>query len=323
MTSIPADESGAAHRAQARATQHANILKVVLWMTGALLCFCVMAVAIRELSRTLNIFEILALRNALGLSILGAALLMRPSLRHGLMAGHMRLHALRNVVHFAAQYSWALAITLLPLATVFTLEFTMPAWTVVLAGLWLGERLTVSRLGTIVLGFAGVLVIVRPGLESFRPAALLVLAAAFGFAVTLTTTKRLTASVTPFTILFWMNVIQLPLGLAGSNPAHLADLHGWEFLAVLGLALSGVGSHYCFSNAFRYGDAILVVPLDFLRIPLIALVGWAFYAEALDAFVFAGAGLIISGVLWNLVAEARAPVRARKPATLAPRPEQA
>jgi drug/metabolite transporter (DMT)-like permease len=306
MTSIRA-EDGFAERASAQAARahHADIPRVLLWMFGALLCFSAMAVSVRELSRALNLFEILAIRNAGGLLILGGALLVRPSLRHGLTSRHLPLHVVRNVVHFAGQYAWALALTLLPLATVFALEFTMPAWTVLLAVLWLGERLTPSRIGTVVLGFLGVLVILRPGLESFRPAALLVLAAAFGFAITLTITKKLTASVSTFAILFWMNVIQLPLGLAGSDLTQLANVHGAQYLAVLGLALAGTASHWCLSNAFRAGDAILVVPLDFLRIPLIAVVGWAFYGEALDAFVFAGAGLIVSGVLWNLVSEAR------------------
>ena len=76
-----------------------------------------------------------------------------------------------------------MSLLLLPLATVFALEFTMPAWTILLAPLFLGERMTPSRVGAVVLGLAGVLVILRPGLESFQPAALLVLAAAFGYAV--------------------------------------------------------------------------------------------------------------------------------------------
>jgi drug/metabolite transporter (DMT)-like permease len=79
----------------------------------------------------------------------------------------------------------------------------------------------------------------------------------------------------------------------------------------LGLGIAGVSAHYCLSNAFRVGDASLVVPLDFLRIPLIAVVGWWLYAEPLDLYVFAGAALIILGLVWNLRSEAH------KAATLA------
>jgi drug/metabolite transporter (DMT)-like permease len=163
----------------------------------------------------------------------------------------------------------------------------------------------------VVLGFIGVLVIIRPGLESFRPAAFLVLAAAFGYAITLTTTKRLTRTESTFAIVFWMNVMQLPMNLAGSDPLFWLRLGTDNILPVIGIAAAGLASHYCLSNAFRAGEATLVVPLDFLRIPLIALVGWWLYGESLDMFVFAGAGLIIAGVLWNLRAETARPAKAR------------
>jgi len=216
---------------------------------------------------------------------------------------HIWLHLMRNSVHFAAQVAWATSLTLLPLATVFALEFTMPAWTALLAALFLHERLSQSRIGAIVLGFVGVLVIIRPGLQSFQPAALLTLSAAFGYGITLTTTKRLTATDSTFAIVFWMNAMQLPMNLAGSDPLFVLKLGAAQIIPVIGVGIAGLTSHYCLSNAFRAGEATLVVPLDFLRIPLIALVGWSLYGEPLDIYVFVGAGLIISGILWNLRAE--------------------
>jgi drug/metabolite transporter (DMT)-like permease len=272
-------------------------------MTGTLLSFSAMAIAIRELSRALGILEILALRSAIGLVILLAIGLARPALLRAVRTRHIWLHLMRNGVHFAAQVAWATSLTLLPLATVFALEFTMPAWTALLAALFLHERLTQSRIGAVVLGFVGVLVIIRPGLQSFQPAALLTLAAAFGYGIALTTTKRLTATDTTFGIIFWMNLMQLPMNLAGSDPLFILKLGTAQIVPVIGLGIAGLASHYCLSNAFRAGEATLVVPLDFMRIPLIALVGWSLYGEALDIYVFAGAGLIISGVLWNLRAE--------------------
>ncbi len=290
-----------------------RLVPVVLWMTGALLSFSAMAVSIRELWRTLAIFEILAVRNAAGIVILLAIGLARPALLRTVSTRHFWLHLMRNSVHYVSQYLWATGLTLLPLATVFALEFTMPAWTTLLAVFFLGERMTPSRIGAVILGFIGVLVIIRPGLESFRPAAFLVLLAAFGYAITLTTTKRLTATDTTFGIVVWMNIMQLPMNLAGSDPFFVLKIGTADLVPLIALGVAGLSSHYCLSNAFRAGDASLVVPLDFLRIPLIALVGWSLYGESLDIYVFAGAGLIISGVLWNLRAEAirRAPVAAR------------
>ena len=192
---------------------------------------------------------------------------------------------------------------MLPLAMVFALEFTMPAWTVLLAIWLLHERMTPSRIGVVVLGLIGVLIILRPGIASFNPAALLVLTAAFGYAVTMITTKKLTMTETTFGIIFWMSVIQFPLSLIGSDVTGFFHLETRHILPAIGVGIAGLTSHYCLSNAFRAGDATLVVPLDFMRIPLIAVVGWAFYGEPLDIFVLLGALIIVTGVLWNLRAE--------------------
>ena len=281
-----------------------KIARVVLWMVGALLSFSVMAVSIRELSRAgLSIFEILAIRSGVALFVLLTLLAVRKDLRVHALPRRMGLNLFRNTVHYASQYSWALSLTMLPLATVFALEFTMPAWTAVLAVWFLHERLTPSRLGVVILGLIGVLVILRPGVAGFNPAAILVLLAAFGYAITMITTKQLTKTETTFGIVFWMAVIQLPLSLIGSDPTVFLRFEPRHILPAIGVGVAGLTSHYCLSNAFRSGDATLVVPLDFMRIPLIAVVGWAFYGERLDVFVLLGAMIIVSGVLWNLRSE--------------------
>jgi drug/metabolite transporter (DMT)-like permease len=281
-----------------------KIARVVLWMIGALLSFSVMAVSIRELSRDgLSIFEILAIRSGVALLVLFVLLAVRPDLRLHARPRRMGLNLFRNTVHYASQFSWALSLTILPLATVFALEFTMPAWTALLAIWFLHERLTPSRLGVVVLGLVGVLVILRPGIASFNPAAILVLLAAFGYAITMITTKKLTMTETTFGIVFWMAVIQFPLSLVGSDPTVFLHFEPRHILPALGVGTAGLTSHYCLSTAFRSGDATLVVPLDFMRIPLIAVVGWAFYGERLDIFVLLGALIIVSGVLWNLRSE--------------------
>jgi drug/metabolite transporter (DMT)-like permease len=282
-----------------------KLVRVVLWMVGALLSFSVMAVSIRELAGMgLSIFEILAIRSGVALLVLLILLVFRPELRVHTRPRRMGLQFVRNGIHYASQFCWALALTMLPLAMVFSLEFTMPAWTALLAAWLLHEKMTPSRLGVVVLGLVGVLVILRPGVAAFNPAAFLVLAAAFGYAIVMIATKQLTATETTFGIIFWMAVIQFPLSLLGSNPATLLTLEVRHILPAIGVGIAGLTSHFCLSNAFRSGDATLVVPLDFMRIPLIAVVGWAFYGERLDIFVLFGALIIIAGVLWNLRSEA-------------------
>jgi drug/metabolite transporter (DMT)-like permease len=281
-----------------------NIVRVVFWMSGALLSFSAMAVSVRALAATLGVMEILALRAGFGLIVMATLVALRADLRATINCRHLRLHLFRNTVHVASSYLWAMSLLLIPLAMTFALEFTTPAWTLLLAAPVLGERLTASRIGAVVFGLLGVLVILRPGLATFQPGGLLTLVAAFGLAITLIATKKLTRTDSTFAIVFWMMLIQLPLALIGSDPLFVTKLNQGQVPAVIGIGVSGLVSHYCLTNAFQVGDAGVVVPLDFMRIPLIAVIGWWLYGEPLDVFVFLGAGLIITGILWNLRSEA-------------------
>jgi drug/metabolite transporter (DMT)-like permease len=274
-------------------------------MTGTLLSFSVLAVSIRGLAGAFSVFEILTIRCGIGLILTVAVGIARPRLWREFVPRRLGTHFIRNSTHLAAQYLWALSVTLLPLATVFALEFTMPLWTTLMAIALLGEQLTRSRLGAILCGFAGVLIILRPGFEAFRPAAMFVLAAAFGYSVSNIATKKLTSTETTFAIVLWMNIMQLPLAYVASDPLFFQKITLSNALAVAGVGFAGVTAHFCLTNALAAGDAGVVIPLDFMRLPLIAFVGWTFYGEGLDALVFLGAGVIIAGVLWNLNAERR------------------
>ena len=278
----------------------------VLWMVGALLSFSVSAVSIRELAKSLSVFELLSLRSLFGIvSMLAIGFMGRGGIgrlatrRPGLQFG-------RSAVHWIGQATWAWGITILPLATVFAIEFTSPIWTAVLALLFLGERATVPRIGAVCLGIVGVLIILRPGYMPIDLGILAVLVAAVSFSVTQVTTKALTRTETTLSILFWMNVVQLPLNLVWCDPAFPSRIGVSQLPAVLGVCISGLSSHYCVTQALRHADATLVVPMDFLRVPLIALVGWWFYSETLDPMVFLGAACLVSGIGWNLFAASRA-----------------
>ena len=142
-----------------------------------------------------------------------------------------------------------------------------------------------------------------PSVES----GLLVLVGALVFSISLIATKKMLMNgVSAYAIIFWMMVMQLPMGLLGIDLLFVLKIDAGKILPILVMGVAGVTAQYCVANAFHAGDATLVISLDFLRIPAIALVGWLFYAEALDAFVFAGAAVIVIGVVWNLRAETRA-----------------
>jgi drug/metabolite transporter (DMT)-like permease len=283
----------------------ADLAWLSLWMIGTLASFTMVAISVRALAGTLSAFEMMTVRSTSGLMFLLALMAARPVLRRDLSLRRLRLHALRNTLHFASQIGWTVAVTLLPLATLFALEFTMPAWVALFAVLALGERMTASRVGALVVCFLGVLVIVRPGLGGFQPAALVALGTALAFALVAICTKKLVTTESTFAILFWMNLMQLPMNFAGSDPLFVTRLEWWMALPLLGVAVAGLSTHFCLTSAFRHGDASVVIPLDFLRVPFIAVVGALFYAETLDGLVFAGGGLILAGIVWNLRGEAR------------------
>jgi drug/metabolite transporter (DMT)-like permease len=304
-----ADDAQTVRVAAAARSQQWRVAWLALWMAGAIASYIASALAVRALSKSLSVFEMMSVRSAGGLAALLIVMAAWPSMRRGLTSRRIGLHFVRNSVHFVGQNIWALAVTLLPFATVFALEFTAPIWVALLAVMFLGERLTWTRGASIALCLAGVLVILHPGLASFRPAALLALGAAVTLAFTAIVTKKLTQTETTFAILFWMNLMQLPMNLAGSDPSFVTRLDASMALALIANAVTGLSVHLCVAQALRYGDAIVVVPLDFLRVPLIALIGWSFYGEALDALVLAGAGLVTAGVIWNLRTEVRAHAR--------------
>jgi drug/metabolite transporter (DMT)-like permease len=272
-------------------------LRGALWMVGALLSFSAMAISVRELLRTLGNFEILALRSLVSL-LLVLSVLPRFGLAR-LRTRRLGLHVLRNVLHLGGQYAWVYAIAMLPLATVFAIEFTMPVWTAVLATLILGERLNRGRVAMLVLGIAGVLIILRPGLAQVHPAELVMLAGSFAYASMNVATKRLSQSDSALAVVFYMAAVQLPLALAPALLHWVApQLRDLPWILLVGTA--GLTAHFCLTRAVRIADATLVVPIDFLRLPLIAVVGMLFYGEPLELPILLGAAVIFAGTFYSI-----------------------
>lgn len=270
-------------------------------MGGALFSFMAMAVSGRELAGQLSTFQILFFRSLVGVAVIGA-LAWRAGL-DAIRPHSFGVHLVRNAAHFIGQLGWFYGIAFIPLAEVFAIEFTTPVWTGILAVFLLGEKLTRPRVLAIGLGFIGILVILRPGFEIISLAALAVLVGAFGYATSHTLTKRLTRDNAALGILFYMTLIQLPMGLVPSliDWAWPVGVHGWFWVCVVGV--TAMSAHFCMVKAFAQADATVVVPMDFLRLPLIALVGFLFYAEAIDWWLLLGGGFILAGNLINIRAE--------------------
>ena len=278
-------------------------LKAALWMIGAIFSFTAMAVAAREISQTHDSFEIMAARSIIGLVlvlVIGKALGQLGHISSQRLSGHFW----RNIVHFTAQNLWFWSLTMIPLAQVFALEFTSPLWVILLSPLFLGERLTLSKLAAAGLGFAGILIVARPDITNLSPGVLAAAGSALGFAATSILTKRLTRDEAIITILFWLTAFQAVFGiLAATYDGHI----NWptaETLPWLGLiGVCGVLAHLSLTSALTLAPASFVMPIDFIRLPLIAVIGAMAYGEAIDPFVLGGGAVIFLGIWISIRAE--------------------
>ena len=274
------------------------VRSAALWMTGTLLSFCVMAVAARELSTDIGTFQILFVRSFIGLAVM-ALIVAKQAPGFSLSTQRFKLHAFRNLFHFAGQYGWFLGLGLLPLAEVFALEFTVPIWTVFISALFLKEALNARKVLAVLLGFSGVCIILNPGSEIVGSYSIIVLISAFCYAVSHVSTKSLANTEHTLSVVFYMCLIQLPIGLllAMSNWVSPTMVQ-WVWLCVI--ALTALTAHCCLTQAMSLAEAGVVVTLDFLRLPAISLLGVIIYNEPFSVALIVGATLMLLGNFLNL-----------------------
>jgi drug/metabolite transporter (DMT)-like permease len=280
-------------------------LRAGIWMSGAIVSFSAMAVAGRTVSLDLDTFEIMMYRSLIGLVIVvtvaGACNTLTQISRN-----RLSLHLVRNLFHFAGQNLWFYALTVIPLAQVFALEFTSPIWVLLLSPIVLQERLNSTKIFAALIGFMGILIVTRPSPETLNIGQVTAALAAIGFAGSAVFTRLLTRTETITSILFWLTLSQAVFGLicAGADgDIAVPDLATWPWVALI--ALCGLVAHFCLTTALSLAPAAVVVPVDFTRLPIIALVGVALYAEPIDPMVILGAILIFGANYWNIWKESQ------------------
>ncbi|MEK9755105.1 MAG: DMT family transporter [Rhodospirillaceae bacterium] len=271
--------------------------KGALWMLGSLTSLALMAIGGRELAGHLSTFQIMFWRSTFSFLII-ATLLSHFGWTQ-VRTSAFRVHATRNVFHFAAQFGWFYAIGLIPLVEVFALEFTTPIWLAVMASIILKERLTPVRILAVLVGFVGVMVILRPGVNAISIGSLAALGAAVGYAATHVATRFLALRDAPLCILFYMTAIQMPLGLLPAlDHWRWPGPVDWFWLAALGVV--SMTAHYTLTRAMQLVEATVAAPMGLLRLPLIAAVGYVFYAEKLEVWVGIGSVLICAGIFLTI-----------------------
>ncbi|KIC48686.1 DMT family transporter [Tateyamaria sp. ANG-S1] len=282
------------------------VLKAALWMTGSIASFSAMAVAGREVSDSLDTFEIMMYRSLVGVVVVCALVAMTGAWR-SIRTDRLGTHVVRNLAHFTGQNLWFYAVTVIPLAQVFALEFTSPIWVIVLSPLVLGERLTAVRAFAAIMGFIGILIVARPDMAGLNAGVITAASSAIFFALTIMLTKRLTRHEGIASILFWLTTMQLVMGVVMAGYDGDIALPDWQtgpWVFLIGCA--GLLAHYCLTNALAIAPATVVVPIDFIRLPTIAVIGMLVYGEVIDIWVFVGAAIIFAGNYVNIWAESRA-----------------
>jgi drug/metabolite transporter (DMT)-like permease len=282
-------------------------LKAALWMCGAICSFTLMAVSGREIQTELDSFELMFWRSLIGFGLIAAIVwgVNKGKIWSVIRPTRPSLHLTRNVFHFTGQNLWFYGITVIPLSQLVALEFTMPIWVAMLAPLLLGETFTRRRILVAILGFTGILIVAQPGLQPLSSGHLAGILCAVGFAMNVILTKRIMRHDSVLCVLFWMTALQTLFGLI------LAQWGGftWPSTAIWGwlalVALTGLSAHYCLTSALGLAPATIVAPMEFFRLPIIALIGMWLYAEALDPLVFLGAAVIFVANWLNLAAAQR------------------
>ena len=284
-------------------TTKSEPMKATVWMIGAMLSFSLMAVSGRELATSLNTFEIMLYRSIIGFLIVLAIGYFAKTLVE-IKGGRLGLHLFRNLAHFSGQNLWFLAVASIPFSQLFALEFSTPVWVALLAPFFLGEVLTRQRVLAIMLGFTGVLIVARPDINQLDFAVVAAVACAVCFAGSMMATKKLTSDQSITCILFWLTLMQLAMGLVATVfMGTITFPEGINIIWIVVVGIGGLTAHFCITNALTLAPAIVVIPLDFMRLPLISVIGFLIYDEAFELPILVGALVIFIAILFNLRAE--------------------
>ena len=280
-------------------------LRAGIWMTGAMLSFTLMAISGRSLADKLDTFEIMTYRSLIGIVIVLAVAFYAGTWRQ-FSTQRLGLHLVRNLFHFAGQNLWFFALIYVPLSQMFVFEFSSPLWVAIFAPLILSERLTLTRFFAATIGFFGILVVVRPDFSNLPPELIAAALCAIGFAGATITTKLLTRTETITCILFWLVALQAMFGFIMAGYDGQIDVPQgteWGWLSLIGVC--GLCAHFCITSALQLAPATVVTPFEFLRLPMVSVVGVWLYSEGLEWQVFVGA-LVVLGANWmNIRAETR------------------
>ncbi len=273
--------------------EFSNIIKAFLFMIGAIFSFTLMAISGRALSENLDTFEIMTYRSILGLVLVLLVGKFFNTLNQ-INIKKLYLHLIRNFFHFIGQNCWLYAIIYIPLSQMFAFEFSTPLWVVLIAPFILNESFKKSRLIAVFIGFVGVLIVSRPEIDMINYPIIAAALCSVFFSTMTVTTKILTRTESTTCILFWLTLMQGIFGLICSGydlEFNIPNANNYFFILVI--SLSGLFAHFCIVSALSLAPASVVTPIEFLRLPLVIMVGIFIYGEVFEWEVLIGGVIIL------------------------------
>ena len=302
---LPAPESGA--------DRHKRALRAAGFALASALCFVGVPICVRYLSAWLGAAEIAALRNAIGFCLL-LPWATQAVWRGGwaaLAPGPFRFHVLRALCNGAGMIVWFWAIANMQIGDAMALQFTLPLWTMVFAALLLGEHIGPRRIAALLVGFSGVLIIMRPGFAEIGLPAVAALTSAALYALAVILIRRQTQSASPVIIMFYttplMALVALGPALLDWRPVPAAAV---PWLVALGVV--GFLAQFLLAHALKLAEAKVVIVFDFLRMPLAAAAAFVLFGEMSDLWTWIGAAVIFGATYYIAQRDAKA---ARRGAT--------
>jgi drug/metabolite transporter (DMT)-like permease len=274
-----------------------------LWMIGAAMSLVAMAVLVRFLTPKYSVLELIFLRNVIVL-ILMIPWILRTGLG-SLKTPRLAGHGVRNAFLYSGNVAWFFGVTMVSLADLAALQFTMPLFTIIMAAIALREKIGIHRWSATAVGFGGALIIIRPGIIEIDLGAIVVLIAAFMYSCAYIITKKLSSTEGGNLVVFYMSVFIVAF-------AFIPAMFVWQTPdiedapAMIALGIMGYTTHFCVTRAMAAADASYVAPFDFLRLPISALLGYILFQEVSDPWVWAGAAVIFWAAYYNTWMEKRA-----------------
>ncbi|RLK55676.1 putative membrane protein [Stenotrophomonas rhizophila] len=292
----------------------ATPLRAAMLMLGSTLAFGLMAIAIRYATRYVPTQEVAFFRNAFGLLAL-LPMLIRPG-SAPLKTQQLPRYFLRSAIGLASMLCAFWAIGHLPISQAISLSYSTPLFVTIAAVLWLGETVRMRRWAAVIIGFIGVLIIVRPGSTTFTPGTLVAVGAAVLSSLVAIQIKQLTRVDSADTVVFYTYVFWVPLSLVPALfvwvwPTGLA----WVWLVATGVL--GTLGQLLWTRALRLGEVSALTPISFMQLPLVSLLGWLLFNETLDRWTVIGAGIILGANAYIAHREAVLARRAKSQAVTA------